>query len=108
MMKTLPILAEPEDDAQIRKEHKALKLMSTLKSWFNPNPSNFLKMQNSCREMIVERADFAFNTVEFVKDLESFEEAYHHPEDEKKTKLKRTIYGLVQSAREFIINLFCH
>jgi hypothetical protein len=42
-------LAEAEDatldEAQIRKQNKALKEISKLKSWFNPDPSKFLEMQ---------------------------------------------------------------
>ena len=34
--------------------------------------------------MIVETADFAFNMVDLVKDPESFDEAYNHPEADKK------------------------
>jgi hypothetical protein len=34
--------------------------------------------------MIVKTADFAFNLVDLVKDLESFDEAYNHPEFSKK------------------------
>jgi hypothetical protein len=43
-------------------------------------------MQNSGTDMIVERAGFAFNMVDLVKDLESFEEAYHHLDVDKKIK----------------------
>jgi hypothetical protein len=46
--------AEPEDatldDAQIRKQNKALKQISKLKSWFHPDPSKFLEKQNDCRK----------------------------------------------------------
>jgi hypothetical protein len=55
-----------------------LKEISKLKSWFNPDPSKFLEMQNSGREMIVEGSDFAFKMVDLVKDPESFEEPYPH------------------------------
>jgi phage terminase large subunit len=72
------------DEAEIRKQNKALKEISKLKSWFNPNLSRFLKTQNSGREMIVKTADFAFNMVDLVKDPESFDEAYNHPEVDKK------------------------
>jgi hypothetical protein len=34
--------------------------------------------------MIVETADFVFNMVDLVKDPESFDEAYNHPEADKK------------------------
>jgi hypothetical protein len=47
-------LAEAEDatldEAQIRKQNKALKEISKLKSWFNCNRSKFLKMQDSGKE----------------------------------------------------------
>ena len=95
MEKDASDLAEAEDatldEAQIRKQNKALKQISKLKSWFNPDPSKFLEMQNSGREMIVETADFAFNMVDLVKDPESFEEAYHHPEAGKKIMWRRAI-----------------
>jgi hypothetical protein len=35
------------DEAEIRKQNKALKQISKLKSWFNPDPSKFLETQNS-------------------------------------------------------------
>jgi hypothetical protein len=41
-------------------------------------------MQNLGREMIVETADFAFNTGDVVKDPKRFDEAYNHPEADKK------------------------
>jgi hypothetical protein len=77
------------DEAQIRKQNKALKQISKLKSWFNP--SKFLETQNLGREMIVETADFAFNLVDLVKDPESFDEAYNHPEADKKIMWCRAI-----------------
>jgi hypothetical protein len=60
-------LAEAEDanldEAQIRKQNKALKQFSKLKSWFNPDPSKFLETQNLGREMIFKTEDFAFHMV---------------------------------------------
>jgi phage terminase large subunit len=88
-------LAQAEDatlnEAQIRKQNKALKQISKLKSWFNPDPSKFYETQNLGREMIVETADFAFNLVDLVKDPESFDEAYNHPEADKKIMWHRAI-----------------
>jgi hypothetical protein len=88
-------LAEAEDatlgEAQIRKQNKVLKQISKLKSWFNPDPSKFLETQNSGREMIVKTADFAFNMVDLVKDPESFDEAYNHPNADKKIMWRRAI-----------------
>jgi len=48
-------------------------------------------MQNSGREMIVETAHFAYNMVDIVKDPESFDEAYNHPEANKKVMWRRAI-----------------
>jgi hypothetical protein len=79
------------DEAEIRKQNKALEQISKLKSWFNPNPSKFFATQNSGREMIVKTADFAFNLVDLVKDPESFNEAYNHPEADKKIMWHRAI-----------------
>jgi hypothetical protein len=77
-------IAEAEDatlnEAQIRKKNKALNEISKLKYWCNPDPSKFLKMQNSGREMIFEKADFAFNMVDLVKGPESLDEAYNYPD----------------------------
>jgi hypothetical protein len=88
-------LTEPEDatldEAQIRNQNKVFEQSSKLKSWFNPNPSKFLEMQNLGREMIVKTADFAFNMVDLVKDPESFDEAYNHPEADKKLMWRRAI-----------------
>ena len=88
-------LAQAEDatlnEAEIRKQNKALKQISKLKSWFNPNLSKVLETQNSGREMIVETADFAFNLVDLVKDPENFDEAYNHPEADKKIMWRRAI-----------------
>ena len=62
-----------------------------MKSWFNPDLSKFLEMQNSGREMIVETADFAFIMVDLVKYPESFDEAYNHPKANKKSMWRRAI-----------------
>jgi hypothetical protein len=70
------ILAQAEDatldEAETRKQNKALKQISKLKSWFNPDPSKFLETQNSGRDMIVETEDFAFNLVDLVKERGEF------------------------------------
>jgi hypothetical protein len=79
------------DEAESRKQNKALNQISKLKSWFNPNLSRFLETQNSGRDMIVKTADFAFNMVDLVNDPESFDKAYNYPEAEKKIMWRRAI-----------------
>jgi hypothetical protein len=49
-------------------------------------------MQNTGKEMIVERAEFAFNMVDLVKDPESFYWAYNHPKVDKKIKRRHAIF----------------
>jgi hypothetical protein len=41
--------------------------------------------------MIVGTVNFAFNLVDLVKDPESFDEAYNHPEADKKIMWRRAI-----------------
>ena len=62
-----------------------------MKSWFNPDPLKFIELQNSGRELLEERADFAFSMVDLVKDPESFEDAFNHPEFDKKIKWRHAI-----------------
>ena len=63
-----------------------MKEASKLKNWFNPDPLKFIELQNSGRELVEERADFAFSMVDLVKDPESFEDVFNHPEIDKKIK----------------------
>ena len=88
-------LAVPEeastDGIEVKKYKKALKEASKLKSWFNPDPLKLFVLQNSVRESVEERADFAFSMVYLVKDSESFEDAFNHPEIDKKLKWRHTI-----------------
>jgi hypothetical protein len=39
---------------------KALKQISKLKSWFNPDPSRFMEVKDSGRDLVVESANFTF------------------------------------------------
>ena len=88
-------LAVPEeastDGIEEKKYKKALKETSKLKSWFNPDPLKFVELQNPGRELVEERADFAFSMVDLVKDPESFEDAFNHPEIDKKMKWRHAI-----------------
>ena len=62
-----------------------------MKSWINPDPLKFIELQNLGRESVEERADFAFSMVDLVKDPESFEDAFNHPEIDKKIKWRLAI-----------------
>ena len=81
----------PTDGIEAQTYRKALKEASKLKSWFNPDPLKFVELQNPGRESVEERADFAFSMVDLVKDPESFEDAFNHPEIYKKMKWQHEI-----------------
>jgi hypothetical protein len=48
---------------------KALKQISKLKSWFNPDPPRFMEVvQDSGRDLVVQSANFAFNSLDLVEE----------------------------------------
>jgi hypothetical protein len=53
---------------------KSLRETSKLKILLNPDPSKFIELQDSSREMIAKRSDFAFSMIDIVKEPESFED----------------------------------
>jgi hypothetical protein len=62
---------EPESSAiRIETAHnkKALKQILKLKSWFNPDPSRFMEVQDSGKDLVVESANFAFNSLNLVEE----------------------------------------
>jgi len=92
MQKYLAIPEEASTDGlEVTKYEKALKEDSKLKSWFNPDPLKFIELKNLGRESVEERADFTFSMVDLVKDPESFEDAFNHPEIDKKMKWLQAI-----------------
>jgi hypothetical protein len=58
---------------------KALKQILKIKSWFNPDPSRFIEVKDSGRDLVVESANFAFNSLDLVVEPKAFAEAYNHP-----------------------------
>jgi hypothetical protein len=55
---------------------KALKQILKLKSWFNPDPSRFMEVQDSRRDLVVESANFAFNSLDLVEEPKTFAEEF--------------------------------
>jgi hypothetical protein len=55
---------------------KALKQISKLKSWFNPDSSRFMEVQDSGRDLVIESANFAFNSLDLVEEPKTFAEAF--------------------------------
>jgi hypothetical protein len=85
---------EPESSAKrIETAHnnKALKQISKLKSWFNPDPSRFMEVQDSGRDLVVESANFAFNSLDLVEEPKTFAEACSHPNTNDRIKWREAI-----------------
>jgi Reverse transcriptase (RNA-dependent DNA polymerase) len=70
---------------------KALKQSSKLKSWFNPDPSRFMEVQDSGRELVVKSANFEFNSLDLVEEPKTFAEAYNSPNTNDKIKWREAI-----------------
>jgi Reverse transcriptase (RNA-dependent DNA polymerase) len=70
---------------------KALKQMSKFKSWFNPDPSRFIEVQDSGRDLVVESVNFAFNSLDLVEEPKTFAEAYNNPNTNDKIKWREAI-----------------
>jgi hypothetical protein len=49
------------NDGKNEKAARALRQTSKLKSWFNPNPTKFIENSDSGRELVIKKADIAFN-----------------------------------------------
>jgi hypothetical protein len=62
-----------------------------LKSWFNPDPSRFMELQDSGRDLGIEIADVAFNTADMVEELKTFDEAHNHPNANHRLKWQEVI-----------------
>jgi hypothetical protein len=65
---------------------KALKQISKLKSWFNPDSSRFMAVQDSGRDLVVESANFAFNSLDLMEEPKTFAKAYNNPNTNDKIK----------------------
>jgi hypothetical protein len=68
---------------------KALKQISKLKSWFNPDPSRFKEVHDSGRDLVVESANFAYNSFDLVEEANTFTEAYSNPNTNDKIKWRK-------------------
>jgi hypothetical protein len=85
---------EPESPAKRNEtdnNKQALKHTSKLKSWFNPDPSRFMEVQDSGRDWVVESANIAFNTLDLVEEPKTFDEAYNHPNTNDRILWKEAI-----------------
>jgi hypothetical protein len=70
---------------------KALKQISKMKRWFNPDPSIFMEVQDYGRNLLVESANFAFNSLDLVEEPRSFAEAYNNCNTNDKIKWREAI-----------------
>jgi hypothetical protein len=81
--KELELLDKTIETAQNK---KALKQILKLKSWFNPDPSRFMEVQDSGRDLVIESANFAFNSLDLVEEPKTFAEAYNNTNSNDKIK----------------------
>jgi Reverse transcriptase (RNA-dependent DNA polymerase) len=86
--KELELLDKTIETAQNK---KALKQISKLKSWFNPDPSRFMEVQDFGRELVVESANFAFHSLDLVEEPKTFAEAYNSHNLNDKIKWRQAI-----------------
>jgi hypothetical protein len=77
---------EAPNDGKNERVARALRQISKLKSWFNPNPTRFIENFDSGRELVLEKADIALNLIDCLKEPESFEDAYYHQNHEDRMK----------------------
>jgi hypothetical protein len=70
---------------------RSLRQTSKLKSWFNPNPTRFIKNADSGRELVLGKVDIALNLIDSLKEPETFEDPYYHPNFEERMKWKEAI-----------------
>jgi hypothetical protein len=68
-----------------------LRQTSKLKSRFNPKPTRFIENSDSGRETVLEKADIALNLIDCLKEPETFEDAYYHPNHEERMKWREEI-----------------
>jgi hypothetical protein len=79
------------NDGENERVARALRQTSKLKSWFNPNPTRFIENSDSGRELVLEKADIALNSIDCLKEPESFEDVYYHPNHEDRMKWREAI-----------------
>jgi hypothetical protein len=81
----------PPNDGNNGRVARALKETSKLKSWFNLNPTRFIENDDPGREFELEKADIALNLFDYLKEPETFEDAYYLPNHEERMKWREEI-----------------
>jgi hypothetical protein len=79
------------NDGKNERVARDLRQTSKSKSWFNPNPTRFIENSDSGRELVLEKADIALNSIDYLNELETFEDAYYHPNFEERMKWREEI-----------------
>jgi hypothetical protein len=74
-----------------KKLDKAKREASKLKSWFNPDPEQFVENNQPGRELILDRVNLALNMTGKPKEPASFDEAYNNSNLEERTKWRDAI-----------------
>jgi hypothetical protein len=79
------------NDGKNERLARPLRQTSKSKSWFNPNSTRFIENYDSGRELVLEKADIALNLIDCLKEPETFEDAYYHPNHEERMKWREAI-----------------
>jgi hypothetical protein len=79
------------NDGKNEKVVRALRQTSNSKSWFNPNPTRFIENSDSGRELVLDKADIALSLIDCLKEPETFEDVYYHPNLEERMKWRESI-----------------
>jgi hypothetical protein len=90
-IETEKLFNDASNDGKNERVARALRQTSKLKSWFNPNPTRFIESSDSGRELVLEKADIALNLIDCLKEPETFEDAYYHPNHENRMKWREAI-----------------
>jgi hypothetical protein len=81
-----PFFNDALNDGENERVARDLRQTYKLKSCFNPNPTRFIKNSHSGRELVLKKADIALNLIDFLKESETFKDAYYHPNHEERMK----------------------
>jgi hypothetical protein len=70
---------------------RALRQTSKLKSWLNPNLQDLSRFLIQEGSLYLKRRDIALNLIDCLKEPETFEDAYYHPNFEERMKWREPI-----------------
>jgi hypothetical protein len=79
------------NDGKNERITRPLRQTSKLKSWFIPNTTRFIENADSGGVFVLGRADISLDLIDYLKEPETFEDAYCHPNFEERMKWREAI-----------------